>query len=501
MSLLLLSGTGCNDLLKEKPVTDLTPDFLFTTADNAQLAVTGVYGSIWYSASTWNQNIPAFGVLASGEVKVNGNEQTIDLKFTSTNSFISGIWVGLYQAINAANTAIEGISGMEVNSDFPEARKQQLIAEVKFLRAQTYYWLVRWWGGVPLQLAPTRNPAQDMLPRATPQEVFNQIIADLTEAAPHLPISHTGTFPDNGKVTRGAAKATLAKVYADMSGKQFEGMMTGGPWWNESKALLLEIIDEANPQKAKAPYMYSLEPDFKDLFTGGVNLGGNNWGPVRQANQLGREIIYCGNYDNNVGAGHWYFSAWNSNGVSDYVVSKFDPRDYRFDISIDTVGAGAQNLVLNSKFRKNRPGGNTSDSNFYETRYAELLLLLAEVENEINNGPTQMALDAINTLRARARGGLNGAESRTFPANVETGLSYAQFKEVVFDERAVELLLEFKFAFDIQRSGRFERDWAQLGSGARGSRGAYDPKWKFWPIPYNEVLTSSGLIGQNPGHE
>ena len=91
-------------------------------------------------------------------------------------------------------------------------------------------------------------------------------------------------------------------------------------------------------------------------------------------------------------------------------------------------------------------------------------------------------------------------EARAVPADIAAGLSYQQFKDVVFDERAVELLLEFQFWPDINRSGRLERDWAILGSGADGDRGTYDAKWKFWPIPLNEVVASGGIIEQNPGH-
>ena len=117
----------------------------------------------------------------------------------------------------------------------------------------------------------------------------------------------------------------------------------------------------------------------------------------------------------------------------------------------------------------------------------------------MNNGPNAYAEACLNAVRARARAG-DGVTTYTEPADVASGLSYEEFKDEVFDERAVELFVEFKFWSDLQMSGRLERDWADLGSGADGDRGSYRKQWHFLPIPEREIITSGGLLVQNAGH-
>lgn len=494
----LLLPAGCDkDFLQEDPKTFITPGILFTNGDYAQLAVNGIYTAAFSHGGFFAFFFANPIYPATQEFAATGMSDIHDLRFTSGIQNLDGPWTALYRGINAANTCIHGIENMGVTSEFSQQRKDQLIAESKFLRAQFYFWLVRYWGSVPLHTEPTTSPESDVRPNSPISDIFDQIIQDLKDAAAHLPVSYTGTFPDNGRATRGAAIATLAKVYAQMSGVQFEEHIATKRW-NDARTELLKIIDENNPGKAKAPFMYRLEPDFKDMFPSGDNANQ----PIRVANDLGQEIIFAVNFIDGI-QGTWYFGHWRNAAISPYVVSRFDPDDYRTEISLDFTLPDLAPLGLagHRKFRTTGHAAMNNSNNFYETRYAEILLLLAEVENEINNGPTPLALRCINAVRARARGGLNGAENRAVPADIPAGLNHATFKEHVFDERIREFVQEFKFWYDIQRSGRIQRDWANLSSGSVvGDRGNYNPRWKFFPIPLNEIVTSGGVIAQNPGH-
>lgn len=500
--ILVVLGTllmnSCDDFLDEKIYSQITPELLFTSGENAQLAVNAIYAEYFDDWNCYRAIVFAFGMRSNQEMTFQQQHVDNDLKFTAGTGQMLTIWQGLYQGINTANVAIDGITNMEVTDQFPETKKNQLLAEARFLRAHGYYHLLRYWGGVPIQSEPTGNPEQAIKPRDTPQAVFEFIVDDLEFAQQHLPTSYTGTFPDNGRATKGAAVATLAMLYAQVSGVQFEGLIDK-EYWNEAKTELVKLINVNDVKNAAAPFGYSLEPDFKDLFWGGQQNNGV-WEPTRTANDLGQEIIWCINYDPGAYASHgtWYFNHWNR-GIAPYVLEKFEDDDYRSDISLDPTTFAAQNKVVSAKIRRTITGNN-NHNNVYFARYAGMLLLLAEVENEINNGPTDLALNCVNAVRERARGGLNGAENRPIPADISSGLSYGQFKDVVFDERAVELMLEFQFWNDIQRSGRLERDWAILGSGAEGDRGTYNAKWKFWPIPLNEIVASGGIIEQNEGH-
>lgn len=488
---------SCEDILDEKIYSQITPELLFTNGDNAQLAINGIYAEYFDDWNCYRAIVFAFGMQVNQEMTQQNPNPNTDLKFTAGAGHLGLIWRGLYNGINTANVAIDGIGNMEVNDNFSEERKNSMLAEARFLRAHGYFHLLRYWGGVPIQTEPTGNPELAVKPKDTHQAVFDLIVEDLKFAQQYLPISYTGGFPDNGRATKGAATSTLAMVYAQASGAQFDGLIDKD-YWTEARAELVKLIDVNDVWNAAAPYMYSLEPDFKDLFWGGENSGG--WQPVRTAKDLGQEIIWCINYDPVAFANHgtWYFNHWNR-GVSPYVLDKYEDGDYRYNISLDPVSYAAHDKVVSAKIKRNQTGNN-NHNNVYFARYAGMLLLLAEVENEVNGSPNALALSCINAVRERARGGLNGGESHAVPADIAPGLSYAGFKDAVFDERAVELLLEFQFWTDINRAGRLERDWADLGSGDEGERGSYDAKWKFWPIPLNEVVTSGGIIEQNAGH-
>lgn len=499
LTLGLFLMSSCEKFLEETPYSQITPELLFTSGDNAQLAVNAIYANYFDDWNCYRAIVFAFGMGVNQEMTFENQNDNCDLKWTASNGSMLTIWQGLYNGINTANVVIDGVGKMEITTDFTEARKNLLLAEARFLRAHGYYHLLRYWGGVPIQTEPTGNPELAIKPRNTPEAVFDLIVEDLKFAQQYLPVSYKGgSFPDTGRATMGAATATLAMVYAQVSGVQFDGLINK-KYWAEAKAELVKLIDVNNVKNAAAPYKYSLEPDFKDLFWGGVQSG-SVWAPARTANDLGREIIWCANYDPLSYADHgtWYFNHW-TRGMSFYVVNKFENGDYRKEISLDPVSFAAQGIVVSAKIKRTRVGNN-NDNNVYFARYAGMLLLLAEVDNEINNGPTTLALKCINEVRTRARGGLGGNENRLVPADIPTGLTHDQFKDKVFDERAVELMLEFQFWPDLERSGRLQRDWAVLGSAAKGNRGTYDAKWKFWPIPLNEIVTSGGLITQNPGH-
>ena len=117
-------------------------------------------------------------------------------------------------------------------------------------------------------------------------------------------------------------------------------------------------------------------------------------------------------------------------------------------------------------------------------RYAEVLLMNAEANNELGNSAA--ALAALEQVRARARGGDN-----TILPKVTTTDKNA-LRDAIWKERRVELAMEFDRYFDVIRQGRAETVFGPLG-------------WKknkneVWPIPQGEIDLSAGLLTQNPGY-
>ena len=140
---------------------------------------------------------------------------------------------------------------------------------------------------------------------------------------------------------------------------------------------------------------------------------------------------------------------------------------------------------LNS-FRKN-------ENNFIVFRYADLLLMKAELENEV--GSTTLAEEALNEVRNRAK---------ATPIASPSGLTKDEFREVVFDERAKELFAENHRMFDLRRRGM--NYWKPIleartltYNGDLAIPGGIDVKYEFYPIPQNEIDINSNLLPQTSG--
>jgi len=497
---------SCEDYLEEKTYSQLTPGLMFENEANAQLAVNGIY--IAHFEERWGEQMfwPASWGTLSQEFSFFNNQNTADLGVNSSWARFNMHWFALYKGVNSANGVIRGVTDMSADVISDEARKQ-FIAEAKFLRAHAYFVLWKAWGGVSLLTEPTQNPEQALLPRSSAQETFNLIEADLKAAQADLPVNYKGGFPDAARGTKGSATAMLAQLYSYASGQQFKGNgAVGGDanfnnittsYWNEARAELFALIDETNPSQAKAPYMYSLEPDLKWLYTGGEQVSGL-WQNVRDAKSWGQEIIWSTNWKPEIVDGTWFFNHWGGRYFSPYSLSRFEAGEYRAVVKHDSAHAANLGRIVSRHFKRNR-SGNDNENDAYFARYAGMLLLMAHVENEINSGPTALAEACLNAVRARARAG-DGVTTYTVPADVATGLSYDQFRNEVYDEVIVELFYEQQFWWWAQMTGHWEADWSLIGSGADGDKGPYNSAWKLWPIPETDIVTSGGVILQNAGH-
>ncbi|NNF47084.1 MAG: RagB/SusD family nutrient uptake outer membrane protein [Desulfofustis sp.] len=345
-----------------------------------------------------------------------------DLRWDSGQLRVQHMWRGLYRSINACNTAISGIEDMD-SELITEEQRNLLVAESRFMRAHGYYYLLRLWGGVPLHSEPTGNPEAAIQPRSSVQTIFEFIEADLKFAQQHLPVNWKGGFPDSGRCTKGSATATLAQLYATVSGAQFEGNDAPSDgdanfnnisqkYWSQARAELASLIDEGNPAQAKAPYMYALEPNLADLYAGGQQVG-SAWSPVRSAKDLGQEVIWAANYEPSIYQGTWQLNHWAGRFISPYIQERFVQNGYRSVVKHDSVHrADLGRLVC--KHMKRNWAGNNNENNIYWARYGGILLLMAYVENEGNGGPTQLAQDCLNAVRARARNG-DGVTTYTVP--------------------------------------------------------------------------------------
>ncbi len=117
-------------------------------------------------------------------------------------------WDNIYRNVRSVNIFLDNIGDAEID----EALKERLTGEVYFLRAYFYYMAFRQWGGVPIvtEVYGLDDQEEMLVPRNTLEETVNQIVSDLDEAAPRLPLSYSGD--DVGRASRGAALALKSRV-------------------------------------------------------------------------------------------------------------------------------------------------------------------------------------------------------------------------------------------------------------------------------------------------
>jgi hypothetical protein len=480
-----INSCSTDDLELTNP-NQLSPDTFFSNESQVQSAVNAAYANL--------QPFGLYGRLIfymmdnmsheqSGNGQQEGDKVTYaDFSFDSSNNQIKDYWDCCYRGINKANFVI---SNSELINALPESslsakNKAKYIGEARFLRAHYYWLLINRFGKLPIYLGDdSDNPiGQPMSPK---EDVINLIIEDLTYASQNL------LSKDNevvGRATQGAAQAFLGKVYL----------------YQESYGPALTAF--------KSMSGYALEADYYDNFMEETEHGVESvfeieydialgteqfwWSPV---NGLGP--IHCTKRGQDYGVLDW-FNVY----PSDDLVAEFEPGDKRFADCFYVVGDtynNGENTFKESDFAENggkiRPTAWKKYQNYYKQssennesginvkviRYSDVLLMMAECENEV--GTQANAVGYINRVRARA--GLGA---------LSTGLSKQAVFDAIVHERKVELCGEQVRFDDMIRWGIVAAELADTNFQAG--------KNEVWPIPDQEINTNANVSAadQNPGY-
>jgi len=482
---ILLAGSfnGCQKFLDSELQAQLTQDSYPTTASDALLATNAVYQTTrdWYYHSG---GYPILDIMSDDAHKgSNPNDQLATLgpydnfTMTTTQDGLDRWWATLYLGIKRANVVIEKVPAISMD----ETLKNRYLAEAHFLRGLYYFDLVRAWGGVPLVL--TLDPPAKMS-RATADEVYAQIVEDLSFSIDFLPKKSEYTSIDAGRATRGAAQSLLGKVY--LFQKDFV----------RAAGYFQEVINSNE---------YGLEPDFVDVCGVGGENGVESVFAVGALQVEGTEN--GGNqYANTQGVRGTPNKGWGFNRPSEDLRHSFDPNDPRLELTIidlgqvidgitilgdgttpDEVTNDAGEVIERECYnRKVWVPGTTTISEWGHYRrlilYADVLLMYAEALNE-NNNPTQ-ALVYLNMVRARARMG----NPDILPDITNTDKDALRL--LIYEERRHELAMEGIRFWDLVRTGR--------AAEVLGPKGFVAGKNELLPIPQNEIDISRGALIQNP---
>ncbi|HEY9258003.1 RagB/SusD family nutrient uptake outer membrane protein [Chitinophaga sp.] len=479
--LLLASLTAaCNKELNENPNGQLVGDDALSTIEGLQTALAGVYQPLknGYTSGFATAALDAV-LMGSDDLTTHpaSNKQELremdQFAVNATNSRINVIWLGCYKAIQNANNIIDNYEKVGTTANI-----KQIGGEAYFLRAFSYFWLVRLWGNIPLITTSKYSPDLLTIQKSKPADIYALIESDLKKAE----VMMGNTKPAAGRVSAGTAKALLAEVYLTEGGYP----MKDASKYALAAAKAKEVMDN------KATYGFDLVDDFGSLWTG-----------TTSSNNTPEDVLTfqfcssCGNPSTLYGKS---CMPGDESGWDDYFceVTFFNnfPAGRRKDVTFYTVfktSAGSVNWQNGqtkhpyyNKFRVNMPtpGFLTSgtDLSVKLLRYAQVLLTYAEAQARSTGTPNADAYTAVNRIRKRA--GL---------LDLPAGLSGSAFADAVVAERSWEFAGEYTRWFDLQRLELVE---AANANKATDDLKLINPvtKERYWmPVPYADKQINSGL--------
>lgn len=449
-----LVTASCDNELIQNPNTSKVADNFYSNEAELEEAVNAVYASLQFTGN-FDTAIPAIGELPGEDAydQTPANDggvygQLDDYNVIAQSGLIANIWKDAYKGIQRTNIVLNRIENIEYKSE--ETRKNR-IGEMKFIRALYYFNLVRIYGDVPLVTSEIINPQDSFGQERTPaNEVYTQITEDLSEAIDLLPVRSES---NKMRVVKSAAQVLLGKVELTLQN------------YDQAKLHLEEVVSSGAHNLVDVNEVFSTSNELNEeiifavQFSSGINSNSEGSDAYRMFNPTGRVV---GNLTGTKGHGVL---------KSDFY-SLYQNNDKRKDVYVGTLESG---VAYNNKIAVPTTVVSDAESDWVVLRYADVLLMLAEVENELGNQTN--AINYINQIRNRV--GLedyNGMEDKS-----------SVFTEVDL-QRRLELVWEGHRWFDILRQNR-----------ASEVLGISDNTKLLMPLPASQIAADPALQ-QNPGY-
>jgi hypothetical protein len=354
------------------------------------------------------------------------------------DQFFGPFYTAMYKSILSANNVIEN------------STNETHIGEAKFLRALSYFKLVRVFGDVVINLSAAPSTTDtSILVRQPAADVYSEvIIPDLLDA-----IDVLSTTITEGKASKYAAQGLLGKVYVQL-----------GDFAN-AEAQLAAVVNGA------AGAGISLRPTYAEVFGA--------------TNDLNSEIIFATQISSSIVDEYGYTEFWSwylgqdtkaPSPVDTRLVTAYDTNtgDIRKTVNI-LVGTN----ITSPKYNQ----ANGPDHDWIELRLADVILLYAETLNENTNAGGANSASILARLDAiRTRAGLTSLSG--------TATTQAAVRTAILKERRLELAFEGQRWFDLVRTGTVN---TEMGA-------TIDSNYYLFPIPISEILATNGVITQNPGY-
>ncbi len=527
----LATAPACSDFLSTTPMDFTATSNYYKTASDIETALTGCYGQIGTSFGVdYRTGLFLIGNVGTDEIggnpysspDANSNmDQFQNGLVTKTNLNVRDLWKHSYSAIYSINQLLDKIGPVEMDA----ARKDQVIAEARFLRGWTYMNLGMVFGGVPVYTAVPHAPKAG---RNTLEEVMRTALGDFQYAYDNIAPS-AATI--NGRASHWAAGGYLAKLYCFLAscklnnvGADLNFQLNSFAWvdadkmYNDADDILDHIIAESG---------FKLTDDYRTLFC--------EKSKDKQAEE--NLFSFAPSPQKKIGFGLMYYQlaagtqtgGWGTCRPFEEVYLRYDEtRDKRMSWNIGGLGDSGCSLVTIDGTQYYQPKQNLEDGQYCAQkfrieytaskhddayygyypllRYADILLLKAETAAHINGDEAGRLV--LKELRIRAL--KPGADI----ADLQQVYRRTDFTQELLDERSRELCFEQHRKFDLVRFGRYystikaihttntQTDiWGTWNRNAASVLVGNITAYQIWmPIPNEDCLANPNLLPNNPGY-
>jgi starch-binding outer membrane protein, SusD/RagB family len=449
LAVLIAAAGSCKKFLTKEP-TFLRPGSYYKNENDVNAALAGIY-DILSQESMWGGQIPIRHNASTDESFFSYTSFTsgpFRYNYDASDTYVATLWRNLYTGIERANTLLFYLE----DADMDAGKKGIARGEALFLRAFYYFTLVQYYGDVPLKLEPSVSVDNVDMARTPSKEVFEKIVADMKEA--EALVRTATSIGSSGQISKSTIRGILARVYLTMAGAPLNDTEK----FKDAREWALKVKESGE---------HVLNPDYQQIFINEsedkedykeciweAECYGTNNDAQREGGRIGNEngVLCRATKFDTIG----YAYGFNSTTYKLYYL--YEPTDVRRDWAISTYSLNADGVKTTlaatniygrnvAKWRREYEkilpkNKNYTPTNFPMLRYADVLLMLAEAENEVS-GATTLAHEALNLVRNRAK------------LTDTTIADQSGFRDEIRNERARELCFEGLRKPDLIRWGIF----------------------------------------------
>ena len=497
-------ASGCKKFLDETPPSNLTESSFFTIPDHAEAGLASVYAGTRFIgdgagifSSNWQLVEAPTGTSITETAQNSDLNNLYSLTYDGNTQHIINWWNGIYRVIANANLILDKVPAI---TPMDAIQKSKILGEAKFLRAWAYFYAVRLWGDVPLILKPQTVTAEDFSPSRSPKEsVYKQIVEDLLAAeAAGLPWTDV-----SGRVSQAAVKSELSIVYLTMAGQPLN---KGAAYYKLAADKAKEVIDYANAN----PGVINLFPTYGDVHKESLK------NRIEHIFMLQYNTLVAGNPMGNMFPNFKPVTFAGPSGTGSTIPTpafykSYETGDLRaknqegyFYTSYYTNGSGApfdlgapyifKHFNTTANGFSGMPGSRNNNLNVPLIRFAEVLLIYAEAQNEVS-GPEAASYEAFKRIRDRAK--LTTPTISTY--------NKTTFREAIWRERWHELCYEGITWFDMVRLRKAYNETSDgfdefVGHINKSTNQPLQAKHLLFPLGVQEMNNNPNLKPQNPGY-